>query len=70
MPIDNRRFAGIDVGGTKCLGVVWQDDRIIREVRRDTPQGADDMISTLVEIVRELGDVHSVGVGGARSCDS
>ena len=63
MPADNRRFAGIDVGGTKCLGVVWQNDRIIREVRRDTPQGADDMISTLVEIVRELGDVESVGVG-------
>ena len=63
MPADNRRFAGIDVGGTKCLGVVWQNDGIIREVRRDTPQGADDMISTLVEIVRELGDVESVGVG-------
>ena len=63
MPADNRRFAGIDVGGTKCLGVVWQNDGIIREVRRDTPQGADDMISTLVEIVRELGDVDSVGVG-------
>lgn len=63
MPADHRRFAGIDVGGTKCLGVVWQDDRIIREVRRDTPRGSDDMISTLVEIVRELGDVDSVGVG-------
>ena len=63
MPADNRRFAGIDVGGTKCLGVVWQNGRIVREVRRDTPQGADDMISTLVEIVRELGDVESVGVG-------
>jgi glucokinase len=63
MPADNRRFAGIDVGGTKCLGVVWQNGRIVREVRRDTPQGADDMISTLVEIVRELGEVESVGVG-------
>jgi glucokinase len=63
MPTENRRFAGIDVGGTKCLGVVWQNDRIIREVRRDTPQGANDMISTLVEIVSELGDVDSVGVG-------
>ena len=63
MPVVSRRRAGIDVGGTKCLGVVWQNDGIIREVRRDTPQGADDMISTLVEIVRELGDVDSVGVG-------
>jgi glucokinase len=63
MPTDNQRCAGIDVGGTKCLGVVWQDGRIVDEVRRDTPRGADEIIRTLVEIVRELGDVDSVGVG-------
>lgn len=63
MPTDNQRRAGIDVGGTKCLGVVWHDGRIIQEVRRDTPRGADEIVHTLVDIVRELGDVDSVGVG-------
>ncbi len=63
MPIANGRRAGIDVGGTKCLGVVWQNGKIVQEVRRDTPKGADDIIDTLVSIVRELGKVDSVGIG-------
>lgn len=63
MPTDNQRCAGIDVGGTKCLGVVWRDGRIIQEVRRDTPRGADEIVHTLADIVRELGEVDSVGIG-------
>lgn len=63
MPIANGRRAGIDVGGTKCLGVVWQNGKIVDEVRRDTPKGADQIIDTLVSIVRELGEVDSVGIG-------
>ena len=63
MPVTTGRRAGIDVGGTKCLGVVWYEGRIVLEVRRDTPNGADDIIDTLVSIVRELGEVDSVGVG-------
>jgi glucokinase len=63
MPVTTGRRAGIDVGGTKCLGVVWQNGQILHEVRRDTPEGADEIIDALVSIVRELGDVESVGVG-------
>jgi glucokinase len=63
MPVASGRRAGIDVGGTKCLGVVWHEGNIVLEVRRDTPNGADDIIETLVSIVRELGEVDSVGVG-------
>jgi glucokinase len=63
MPVTTGRRAGIDVGGTKCLGVVWQNGQVLHEVRRDTPEGADEIIDALVSIVRELGDVESVGVG-------
>ncbi|MSX77867.1 MAG: ROK family protein, partial [Actinobacteria bacterium] len=63
MPIVSGRRAGIDVGGTKCLGVVWHNGKIVQEVRRDTPQGADDIVETLVSMVRELGEVDSVGIG-------
>ena len=63
MPVTTGRRAGIDVGGTKCLGVVWQDGQVLHEVRRDTPECADDIIETLVSIVRELGEVESVGIG-------
>lgn len=55
--------AGIDVGGTKCLGVVVDGSGVIvREVRRPTPT-ADLLVGVLQEIVLELGEHDTVGVG-------
>ena len=55
--------AGIDVGGTKCLGVVIDDQgNIVREVRKPTPT-ADQLVETLASIVRELGEHTTVGLG-------
>ena len=55
--------AGIDVGGTKCLGVVIDDrGQIVREVRKPTPT-ADQLVATLASIVHELGEHSSVGLG-------
>ena len=54
--------AGIDVGGTKCLGVLFEGGQIISSVRRPTPH-ADDLVATLAEIARELGAYKTLGVG-------
>ena len=54
--------AGIDVGGTKCLGVLFESGQIVGTVRRPTPH-ADDLVATLVEIAHELGDYKSLGIG-------
>ena len=55
--------AGIDVGGTKCLGVVVDNHgTILREVRKPTP-AADQLVETLASIVQELGEHSSVGLG-------
>ena len=55
--------AGIDVGGTKCLGVLLDESGVVRkEVRRPTPT-ADALVSTLAEIVDELGEHSTVGIG-------
>ena len=55
--------AGIDVGGTKCLGVVVDDQgKVVREVRKPTPT-ADQLVATLATIVGELGEHTSVGLG-------
>jgi len=60
---------GIDVGGTKCLGVVIASDRdvtsehnIIRQVRYPTPH-ADELVDTLATLAHELGEVETIGVG-------
>jgi glucokinase len=61
--------AGIDVGGTKCLGVVIDVDAdisserdIIREVRYPTPH-ASQLVDTLTKLANELGEVEMVSVG-------
>jgi glucokinase len=58
------RRAGIDVGGTKFLGVVLDDDgNVLHEARRLTPRGPDAVIDGLVEFARELGEWDSIGIG-------
>ena len=61
--------AGIDVGGTKCLGVVIDSDADITtehdiklQVRHPTPH-ASKLVDALVGLVGELGEFESLGVG-------
>lgn len=62
-----RRAIGIDVGGTKCLGVVWDGSSVVSEIRFPTPHGPEAVIETLVSIVTGLEEVSgpcdTVGVG-------
>ena len=54
---------GIDVGGTKCLGVAVDDDgKVVQQYRLPTPH-ADALCDTLVEIVAQLGEFKSIGIG-------
>ncbi len=61
------RTVGIDVGGTKCLGVALDDDgRVIAEDRRPTPRGPGSLpklIDTLAELAGALGPFDELGVG-------
>ncbi|HSJ91650.1 MAG TPA: ROK family protein, partial [Ilumatobacter sp.] len=61
------RTVGIDVGGTKCLGVVLDDrGEIVGEERRPTPRGAGSLpvlIDTLAELADVLGPFDEIGVG-------
>jgi len=58
---------GIDVGGTKCLGVaVDATGEIVAEERRPTPRGDGSipkLISTLAELADALGPYDELGVG-------
>ena len=54
---------GIDVGGTKCLGVVVDDSgKVVQQYRLPTPH-ADALCDTLVEIVAQLGEFNLIGIG-------
>lgn len=58
------RRIGLDVGGTKCLGVVVDDGgQVLQQQRVPTPKGPDAIIDTLAGLVGELGPATTVGVG-------
>jgi len=58
------RRIGIDVGGTKCLGVLTDDEgTILAEERRPTPKETDELVSRLCELYGALGPADSLGVG-------
>ena len=56
---------GVDLGGTKCLGVVVDaGGRVVDEHRLPTPSGADAVMSTVESCAATLVDRVGVGVGG------
>lgn len=66
---------GVDVGGTKiAAGVVDEQGAILYRVRRETrPDDADAIISTIIDVVRDLAGEHtvsSVGIGSAGFVDA
>jgi len=57
------RRAGIDVGGTKCLGVAIDEHGVVQAtIRKPTPP-ANELADLLAEIFGELGKCESLGVG-------
>src|ERR1043165_1619182 len=66
---------GVDIGGTKVLGAVVDDEgKVLGEARRDTP--ADDVSrvhTRIIEVIAELRESHevaSVGIGAAGWIDA
>ena len=48
------RRIGIDVGGTKCLGVVLDDEgTVVAEERRPTPKETDELVSRLQKFKKQ-----------------
>jgi glucokinase len=60
------RRIGIDLGGTKCLGVVIDvHGHVVAESRRPTPAGSSAVIDTIATVINDLAPHDSVGVGVA-----
>jgi glucokinase len=65
--------AGVDIGGTKILGVALDPEdptRVLAEARRPSPVGEAPMLDAIAAVVTELGEpVAGVGVGIAGLVD-
>ena len=57
------RYIGIDVGGTKCLGVaIDEKGNVVEELRRPTPP-ASGLVDQLHEMCLQLGPSEAIGIG-------
>ena len=67
---------GVDLGGTKCLGVVVDDGgAVVDELRLPTPRGRDAIAAVLGDVASELmsrraGEVTGVGIGAPGLVDA
>jgi glucokinase len=64
--------AGLDIGGTKILGVALDAEdpgTVLAEIRVPTPEGESRLLDAMAEVVTKLGDVAAVGVGIAGLVD-
>lgn len=58
------RRVGIDVGGTKCLGLaLGPDGERLGELRVPTPNDPDQLVDTLASMAAQLGATDALGVG-------
>lgn len=65
MNIGGELAAGIDVGGTKCLGVVVDaSGEVLAETRRPTARTGDGIVDALAEVAHELAGQLADPVGG------
>jgi glucokinase len=56
--------AGIDIGGTKCLGVVIDDGgTVVRRLKVRTPQEPAPLIEVIADVARHLAEYETLGVG-------
>ena len=67
MSAHDRLLAGVDIGGTKVLGIAIDPadpQKVVDEARVATPDGGDDVMDAIAGVVRELGDRAGVGPEG------
>src|SRR6266550_1590552 len=71
-------WIGIDLGGTKVFGVLYQGEKVKKDAKRKTPRagGREAVVDTIVAVVDDLGGAAAVlgvwvgtGVGGGLILD-
>ncbi|MDP2909540.1 MAG: ROK family protein [bacterium] len=56
---------GIDIGGTKMRGILWNGKKVLKFVEFSTPNNLKDFESNLKKIVNYLGRENKIAVGAA-----
>ena len=60
-----RIVTGIDIGGTKIRGVLWDGKKVLKAKEAATPKNLADFKSALIKLVESLGGASKVSIGAA-----
>lgn len=61
----DERIIGIDIGGTKMRGVLWNGKKVLKALELETPKSLTDFKSTLVKLVKFFGKASKIAIGAA-----
>src|SRR3989344_2551259 len=60
-----RIITGVDIGGTKMRAVLWDGKKVLKAKEVATPENLADFKSTLIKLVKSLGETSGVSIGAA-----
>jgi len=56
---------GVDIGGTKIRGVLWDGEKVLKAREMATPKNVAAFKLTLIELVESLGGASNISIGAA-----
>ena len=65
MKISKKNIIGIDIGGTKIRGVLWNGKRVLKSKEISTPKTLSKFESALINLTKFLGPAKELNVGAA-----
>lgn len=60
-----KKTIGVDIGGTKMRGVLWNGKKVLRIYKANTPRNSADFKSAFLKIIKNLGRADNISVGAA-----
>ncbi|MBI1982238.1 MAG: ROK family protein [Candidatus Levybacteria bacterium] len=60
-----KKIIGIDIGGTKIRGVLWNGKKVLKARETATPKSLIDFKSTLIKLINSLGRTDKIAIGVA-----
>ncbi len=60
-----KKIIGIDIGGTKIRGVLWNGKKVLKTTELSTPQNLSSFKQSLFKIIRILGGTNRIAIGVA-----
>ncbi len=58
---NKKRIIGLDIGGSKMLGVLFDGEKPLKKIKKETPQKRKEFLDVLKKVIKELASGTQVG---------